>query len=316
MPAKSTNRKKKRSDTRTAGSLGGKEHTGRNMAEPAESAIVPHADDLDLEIAELEDVSARVEPPPEEEETLELPAAQSSPAKPAPGKAKSPYFQSPPTPKKRRPAANTVSALPIPPLSAPAFGLIQESLADEPFRLLIAVTFLIKTSGRAAIPAFRQLVERYPTPEALAAAAPDDIVPDIRHLGLAVVRYAAVRRYARRWLARPPSRDARFAVKNYPLPGDGADVRAGQEFGPEDDGDEASLSLLARGRGTAWEIGHLTQGRYALDSWRIFCRDVLLGKAADWKGGGREAEFQPEVRPSLCRTDRVSPPTFPRRRRV
>lgn len=44
----------------------------------------------------------------------------------------------------------------------------------------------------------------------------------------------------------------------------------------------------------AWEIGHLTQGPYAIDSWRIFCRDALLGKALDWKGTGREAEFQPE----------------------
>jgi hypothetical protein len=50
----------------------------------------------------------------------------------------------------------------------------------------------------------------------------------------------------------------------------------------------------------AWEIGHMTQGKYAIDSWRIFCRDVLLGRAEDWNGKGREPEFQPEwmrVRP-------------------
>jgi hypothetical protein len=44
----------------------------------------------------------------------------------------------------------------------------------------------------------------------------------------------------------------------------------------------------------AWEIGHLTQGRYAIDSWRIFCRDVLLGRARDWNGKGARPEFQPE----------------------
>jgi hypothetical protein len=44
----------------------------------------------------------------------------------------------------------------------------------------------------------------------------------------------------------------------------------------------------------AWEIGHLTQGKYAIDSWRIFCRDELLARAADWNGKGREPEFQPE----------------------
>lgn len=39
----------------------------------------------------------------------------------------------------------------------------------------------------------------------------------------------------------------------------------------------------------AWEIGHLTQGPYALDSWRIFCRDVLRGVATGWNGEGAEA---------------------------
>ncbi|TDZ29910.1 Pyroglutamyl-peptidase 1 [Colletotrichum spinosum] len=50
----------------------------------------------------------------------------------------------------------------------------------------------------------------------------------------------------------------------------------------------------------AWEMGHFTQGKYALDSWRIFCRDELLGRAKDWNGGGAAPNFQPEwmrVRP-------------------
>jgi hypothetical protein len=54
------------------------------------------------------------------------------------------------------------------------------------------------------------------------------------------------------------------------------------------------------GEADTWEIGHLTKGKYALDSWRIFCRDELLGRATDWNGHGREGEFQPEwmrVRP-------------------
>ncbi|TDZ24436.1 hypothetical protein Cob_v002608 [Colletotrichum orbiculare MAFF 240422] len=45
---------------------------------------------------------------------------------------------------------------------------------------------------------------------------------------------------------------------------------------------------------------HFTQGKYALDSWRIFCRDELLGRAKDWNGGGAAPNFQPEwmrVRP-------------------
>lgn len=39
----------------------------------------------------------------------------------------------------------------------------------------------------------------------------------------------------------------------------------------------------------------MTQGPYALDSWRIFCRDILRGKATGWNGeGGKEEGFQPE----------------------
>ncbi|KAK7745014.1 hypothetical protein SLS53_003249 [Cytospora paraplurivora] len=232
-----------------------------------------------------------------------------------------------PSPKKSsRPARNTVSALPIPPLTAENFGLVQEEFAKDPFRLLIVVTFLVRTPGRVAIPTFRQLMDRYPTPEALAAANPADLEATIHHLGLSNQRTETIQKYARMWVERPPCKEVRYGVKNYPLKGDGKDVRAGEVFGPEDvdgsmrdmaiDGGDGSnngsdgsnspdnydsskendprAKTKARGFGTAWEIGHLTAGRYAMDSWRIFCRDVLLGRAEDWKGRGREATFQPE----------------------
>lgn len=252
--------------------------------------------------------------------------ARRSPGTPASRRAAtSPYFYPPPpftaggtaqsptgrpSPSKQRPRRGTVSALPVPPLGAARFGLVQEELAHNPFQLLVAVTFLIRTQGRVAIPVFQDLMERYPTPEALAAADGNDIVARTHHLGLSAVRCAIIQRYARTWIAQPPRRDARYAVKNYPCPGDGRDVRAGEEFGaqeddllllpppppavPVDERDERSLELRACGRESAWEIGHLTQGPYAIDSWRIFCRDVLLGRAADWTGRGREPGFQPE----------------------
>ncbi|RYP54912.1 hypothetical protein DL768_000476 [Monosporascus sp. mg162] len=198
--------------------------------------------------------------------------------------------------KSPRPPRGTVSALPFPRLDAPRFGLIQEELADDPFRLLIAVTFLIRTPGKSAIPAFRSLLDRYPTPQALAEANADHIVAMIRHLGLSSVRAAAILRYARTWCERPPRPGIRYGVKNYPRPAgdDEADVRtaAGDELpvlGP--DGDDPPRTAAAA---SAWEIGHMTQGRYALDSWRIFCRDAILGRAEDWRGRGREGEFQPE----------------------
>jgi hypothetical protein len=77
----------------------------------------------------------------------------------------SPFFALPETTaaavsRNRRPLRGTVSCLAVPPLSATRFGLIQEELSDDPFRLLIAVTFLIRTTGRAALPVFRQLVRQ------------------------------------------------------------------------------------------------------------------------------------------------------------
>ena len=208
--------------------------------------------------------------------------------------------------RKPRPLRGTVSCLPIPPLSADRFGLIQEELAHKPFHLLIAITFLIRTKGVAAIPVFRKFVERFPTPETIVDANPAEITEMIRHLGLSSVRCRALRRYARLWLERPPSKDVRYGVKNYPNPGDGQRIHSGQVFGPEDTTERLGERLAAAvgpdvdrdanllGLGSAWEIGHVMEGPYAIDSWRIFCRDELLGRATDWLGGGREPEFQPE----------------------
>ncbi|KAK4242323.1 cytochrome C1 family-domain-containing protein [Achaetomium macrosporum] len=210
----------------------------------------------------------------------------------ATGGSRSPFFgTSTPTRKNPRPPRGTVSSLPIPPLSADRFGLVQEELADDPFRLLIAVTFLIRTTGKTAIPVFRQLMDRFPTPEALADADPAEIISLIRPLGLSAVRCAAIQRYARMWLEKPPTRE-----------GDGHHVSAGEKFGPEDGENggvghsnvDAVTDARVRAIGCAWEIGHLTQGPYALDSWRIFCRDVLLGRSDHWTGRGSTPEFQPE----------------------
>jgi len=229
----------------------------------------------------------------------------------------------------RRPRRGTVSCIPFPPLTATSFGLIQEQLARDPFRLLIAVTFLVKTKGTAAIPAFHRVMQRFPTPEMLADDGNVAELTDmIRHLGLASVRVAAIRRYAQGWIRQPPRAGVRFRVRNYSgqnvdavegvagadandvslLASPGADLR--QWTGREDPSPAASelKGELATGGpgagagtwtgggddGDAWEIGHLTQGPYAIDSWRIFCRDELLGKAEDWQGTGREPEFQPE----------------------
>lgn len=174
-----------------------------------------------------------------------------------------------------------VSCIPFPPLSSPTFGLIQEKLANDPFRLLIAVTFLIRTHGKHAIPVFFELMEKYPTPESLVAADKDEIVDIIRHLGLQNQRAGTYQTYATIWLEDPPRKDRRYAVRGYPSSESGRNVAKGEILS---DADERE----------AWEIGHMTQGPYCLDSWRIFCRDVLRGEAEGWNGEGTEEGFQPE----------------------
>ncbi|KAI1276674.1 DNA glycosylase [Xylaria sp. FL0933] len=239
-------------------------------------------------------------------------------------KAKSPYFDIPKpspspsskSPKKKRPPRGTVSCIPFPRLDAPRFGLIQEELASDPFKLLIAVTFLVRTSGKAAIPVFRALMDRYPTPSALADAPAANIVERIKHLGLGSVRAATIQRFARLWVAQPPRAGVRYVVRGYCCAEQneqrqrqyysrGMDLEDGvkkdEEGEGESHGSDTGNDSRDDDRGgdgddnaMAWEIGHMTQGPYALDSWRIFCRDVLRGEALDWNGGGREGEFQPE----------------------
>ncbi|KAK6078712.1 Methyl-CpG-binding domain protein 4 [Seiridium cupressi] len=232
----------------------------------------------------LEEGLATSEPAKETKRTLRS-ASQSVKKERA---ATSKYFvtpnPSPIKPKSPRPARGTVSALPFPTLFAPRFGLVQEKLADDPFRLMIAISFLVRTPGRISVPVFYELMEKYPTPQALMEADSGEIVAMIKQLGLSVVRTSQIQKYARIWIENPPSSTVRYGVKNYPKPGDGSDVRAGEKLPSEDQDSRAS----------AWEIGHMTQGPYAIDSWRIFCRDVLLGRAQDWMGKGREPEFQPE----------------------
>ncbi|KAK4067523.1 hypothetical protein Trihar35433_6083 [Trichoderma harzianum] len=213
---------------------------------------------------------------------------------------KSPYFLQKPSPKeespkKKRPPPGTISCIPFPPLDSPSFGIIQEELAHDPFWLLIAITFLIKTSGQVALPAFRRVKERFPTPlQLLDPSIKEELLDMIRHLGLSNVRLAYILKYATAFVHQPPKSDVLYRVKNYdkrdmsPPPRDlssGVFEDSEMSHSPSDSSDQDL---------EAWEIGHMTQGKYAIDSWRIFCRDELLGRAEDWNGKGREAEFQPE----------------------
>lgn len=209
--------------------------------------------------------------------------------KPIKAPVKSPFFSPPASAekpkvspeKKLRQKGGLVSCIPFPPLSSPSFGLLQEKFCHDPFRLLVGVTFLNRTMGKHAIPVFFSLMEKYPTPADILAAEKEDIISMTRHLGLQVQRAETYKKFAHFWIHDPPVKGKRYRVDHYPGPGDGMDIKASEVI---DDSDPR----------IAWEIGHMTKGRYAIDSWRIFCRDVLRGEAEGWNGEGREDGFQPE----------------------
>ncbi|MCJ1481820.1 hypothetical protein MMC06_001979 [Schaereria dolodes] len=171
----------------------------------------------------------------------------------------SPYFPKSPVEK--------ISCIPFPPLKSTSFGLVQEKLCHEPFKLLVAVIFLNKTKGTAAMPVFYDLIARYPAPADLAAANMEDVVEMIQHLGLQNQRAATCIKLAQAWLENPPEKGKRYRKLHYPKKDDGKDIKA--DDNPISDED-------AR---VAWEVGHLPGvGAYAIDSWRIFCRDELRGR--------------------------------------
>lgn len=188
---------------------------------------------------------------------------------------------------KRVPAG--VSTAPVPPISSARFGIIQERLWKEPFWLLIAVTFLNKTAGRAAAPVFWELKKQYPTPKQLAEARLEDLQDLVWHLGLQRQRSKRLIAIATAWVENPPVMGKRWRTLHYPDAGDGKAYKQGECI--EEDEDECAGAL---------EIGHIPGcGPYAWDSWRIFCRDALRGLAEDYDGKGAGNDFVPEWRKVL-----------------
>jgi methyl-CpG-binding domain protein 4 len=182
-----------------------------------------------------------------------------------------------PSPKRKRVPAGT-SAVPFPKLSAARFGLIQERLANDPFRLLIAVTFLNKTHGKAARPIFEQVMETYPTPQDLAAADVSELSEMIHSLGFQNQRARKLIKIAETWISEPPQKGKLHRTMDYPNKGNGRHLK------PKEIVDEDVENCIEAG---ALEIAHIYGlGPYAWDSWRIFCRDVFRGVAQGYNGEG------------------------------
>lgn len=196
----------------------------------------------------------------------------------------SPHFKQTTKAKTKHTRKSGTACIPFPSILQEHFGLVQEKLAHNPFQLLLAVMFLNRTTGVQAIPAFYDLLERYPTPAALAGADETGLADQIRHLGLQNTRARRYIQLANIWTNDPPSMGRRHRTLNYPERGDGRDIKP-REIIEDDDEREG-----------AFEIGHLPgAGPYALDSWRIFCRDKLRNLSTGYNGEGAvKSDFEPE----------------------
>jgi len=178
-----------------------------------------------------------------------------------------------------RHTAKGTSCIPWPPRNAPRFGLVQEELAHNPFHLLIATTFLNKTKGSVAKPLIYQFLAIYPTPDLLSQADQQEVTDFLRPLGLQRIRAERLIKMAKTWMLDPP-RWGRGKVRynyppretvSFPVPGQ---LPFGTEVKKE------------------WEVAHLPgTGAYALDSWRLFCRDEMKKEA-----GGNVEEGDDEWR--------------------
>ncbi|CAH0020321.1 unnamed protein product [Clonostachys rhizophaga] len=176
----------------------------------------------------------------------------------------------------------TTSACRSPPIHGSRFGLIQEKLGHNLYELLVAAMLWNRTRGMQAKPIFLALVQQYPTPDHLAKANLSELADLIRPIGLYNSRAKRFLLFAQAWLLSPPSKERRYRRMHYPSAGDGKDV------GPTEILDKSDFR-------EGWEVAHLPGvGPYALDSFRIFHRDILRGLAKDWEGTGATPGFEPE----------------------
>lgn len=172
---------------------------------------------------------------------------------------------SPSTPTK----PTSIAPLPQRPLQRPkspsTFGLIQEHLQHNLYFILVQSILWNQTSGRTARPVLHALLAQHPDPASLALASVPALAGLLRPIGLHNIRAARLVALAKAWVAAPPTKERRYRKLHYPRKGCGADVGVGEVLG---EGDTRE----------GWEVAHLPGvGSYALDSFRIFCRDRLRG---------------------------------------
>ncbi|KAH8108665.1 DNA glycosylase [Phellopilus nigrolimitatus] len=138
-------------------------------------------------------------------------------------------------------------------------SLSSYKVADDPWKLLVAVMLLNKTAGKNSIPIFWEIVERWPTPENLSQADVDELRVMIQPLGLQSLRAKRLISLSSAYLADPPRHDRLHTS------------RAKIEF-VQLDLQTQRPKFVHTLEYPRTPVSHLPGcGPYALDSYRIFC---------------------------------------------
>lgn len=111
-------------------------------------------------------------------------------------KKTSPYFCKKAKLRFKQPLTKKISW--VPPKSP--FNLVQESLYDNPWKLLVATIFLNKTNGKLAIPILWKFFEKYPTPLETTTAKWQDISELLQPLGLHNLRAKTIITFSKEYL--------------------------------------------------------------------------------------------------------------------
>lgn len=149
------------------------------------------------------------------------------------------------------------------------FGLIQERLPGEPgdpqhiYSLIIQSILWNQTPGRAALPVLCTLLEQYPDPQHLALASEADLQQLLQPLGLWRQRAKRLIDMAKIWVDAPPCPSRTYKKAGY---GPGPQKKNSKRKRGEPEQQHVTTD--------EWEVARLPGvGAYALDSYRIFCRD-------------------------------------------
>ncbi|KAG9034054.1 hypothetical protein FS837_002292 [Tulasnella sp. UAMH 9824] len=172
-------------------------------------------------------------------------------------------------------------------------------VADNPWKLIIAVSLLNKTRGALSIPVFWEIMDKWPTPEALAIASSDELSQVMAGLGLQNTRANRFIQLSLQYITDPPNRDCLHRSRcptqtpKKRTPKKVVSFNTTTEIAPPLANGQRQKSVVPQAgesisdpavepqvRYPPTPISHLPGvGRYALDSYRIFSPTLSGGGA-------------------------------------